>query len=159
MKNMGIKKTISGVIILFIMISIFHFPVKADDVFYNLNLNANGGISGSKTGNPRLSIEASSVTATAADSRGAIYNFRGGISLVDCIITAPTNGKFNEATGNIVNSEGSVADNVVIQSTASALETVPVDSQSQAQKILKDGNLYICLPNGKIYNAIGCEIK
>ena len=44
MKNMGIKKTISGVIILFIMISIFHFPVKADDVFYNLNLNANGGV-------------------------------------------------------------------------------------------------------------------
>ena len=123
------------------------------------NLNANGGISGSKTGNPRLSIEASSVTATAADSRGAIYNFRGGISLADCVITLPADGKIDEATGNIVNSEGSVADNVVIQSTASDLETVPVYSQSQAQKILKDGKLYICLPNGKIYNALGSEMK
>ena len=122
------------------------------------HITAKGAVSGGKSGNPALSVDASTVSVTAADSKSAISNFRGGISLYDCFIVLPSKWKFDEASGSVVDYNGSVADNVLIQSTATAVESVTT-GQSNAQKILRDGNLYICLPDGKTYNVLGSEIK
>ncbi|MBR1808025.1 MAG: Ig-like domain-containing protein [Paludibacteraceae bacterium] len=123
----------------------------------NAKLNVDGGITCGKAAKARLLIDASYVSAVSHDGNPAIGNLLGGIELSDCQIVKPQNGKIDSATGSIVESNGTVATEVEIESTVTSVETPHRDVSPQARKILKDGNLYICFPDGRIYNAQGQE--
>ncbi len=124
----------------------------------NMSLVVNGGITGSKNSKSQLSVEAASVTANAATSTSAVTQFTGGIELTDCNITKPASAKI--ADGSIVAADGSAASQVVIESTITTIEDLssPDSTLHHARKIVIDGNIYILLPDGRIYDILGSEV-
>ncbi len=123
----------------------------------NANVVAEGGVMGAKSGSSILSVEASTLHATADDSYYAVGNFKGGILLSECTLQQPAGAKIDNTAGAIVKADGTNASDVLIKTTATAVDDIAT-MPSEARKLLIDGNLYIHLPDGRTYNILGVRL-
>lgn len=128
------------------------------------HLIVNGGIAGEKSGSARLIIDDATIHVTSKESGvAAIGGFKGGIQLNDCKITKPVGAKIDMTTGTITDSEGNVAQEVMIEGLTSDLDRCyDCDNDFMTHKTMKrlrDGRLYIELPNGDVYDAQGQRVR
>ena len=105
-----------------------------------------------------LTIKSSTITASSESPIGSIGGSWQDVQLIDCYIELPEGGEYNWYYG-VVDKNGDPAQEVRIKRTpGTSLEDIVVPAD-KAEKMLMDGILYIVMPDGKIFDAHGLQVK
>jgi hypothetical protein len=107
-----------------------------------------------------LTIKSSTITASLENYLvSAIGGSWQDVQLIDCFIELPEGGKYDLIKEGVVDKNGDLAQEVRIKPTPGlSLEDIVVP-EDKAEKVLMDGILYIALPDGKIFDAHGLQVK